>query len=104
MPADSRITMRTSFSFVQPLLAVGMLFAAALPAHAESPNAAPVADSRFGIAEGFRNPSVMSDTGAGWERLILPWDQIQPNHAGDFGKLGQTLTHDQVQNELNRGT
>jgi hypothetical protein len=46
----------------------------------------------------------MADIGAGWERLILPWDQIQPNKAGDFGHLGQTLTRAQVQTEVGRGT
>src|SRR5437899_12016626 len=48
--------------------------------------------------------SVMTDIGAGWERLILPWDQIQPDKPGDFSKLGQTLTRAQIQAELNRGT
>src|SRR6266508_6188259 len=28
-------------------------------------------DPRFGIAEGFRNPTVMADIGAGWERVVL---------------------------------
>ncbi len=81
-------------------VAVGIFAAATVPVSA----APPVADTRFGIAEGFRNPAVMSDIGAGWERLILPWDQIQPANAGDFSKLGQTLTRQQVQTELNRGT
>src|SRR3954468_12240293 len=84
-------------------LALGVLAATALPPPA-APAAAPPADTRFGIAEGFRNPGVMSDIGAGWERLILPWDQIQPDRPGDFAKLGQTLTRQQVQGELDRGT
>jgi hypothetical protein len=46
----------------------------------------------------------MADIGAGWERLILPWDQIQPDKAGDFSHLGQTLSKTQLQNELSRGT
>src|SRR5436309_2232738 len=91
-----------SFRF-SVLLAAAVLLGAALPASAEPASAPPVADTRFGIAEGFRNPSVMSDIGAGWERLILPWDQIQPSGAGDFSKLGQTLTRTQVQHELDRG-
>ena len=45
----------------------------------------------------------MADIGAGWERLILPWDQIQPNGPGDFSKLGQTLSASALQGELNRG-
>ena len=84
-------------------LALGVLAATALPTSAE-PAAAPTADTRFGIAEGFRNPGVMSDIGAGWERLILPWDQIQPDRPGDFGKLGQTLTRQQIHGEVDRGT
>ena len=46
----------------------------------------------------------MADIGAGWERLILPWDQIQPSRAGDFSHLGQTLPREKVQSELTRGT
>jgi hypothetical protein len=65
--------------------------------------AAPVPDTRLGVAEGFRNPAVMSDIQAGWERLILPWDQIQPTSPDDFSHLGITISADQLQNELNRG-
>src|ERR1043166_5054525 len=43
---------------------------------------APNLDPRLGIAEGFRNPSVMADISAGWERLVLPWDQVQPSGPG----------------------
>jgi hypothetical protein len=96
--------MRTTTLTLRILLAMGMLAAAALPTYAEPASTASVADTRFGIAEGFRNPAVMADIGAGWERLILPWDQIQPSRPGDFSKLGQTLTRQQIQNELNRGT
>jgi hypothetical protein len=85
------------------LVALGVVASAlstSLPAQAASG----ALDARFGIAEGFRNPGVMADIGAGWERLILPWDQIQPDRPGDFSHLGQTLTRQQVQNELGRGT
>src|SRR5437879_8211985 len=85
--------------FVSSLFTLAIIAAAVMPAYADT-----VADTRFGVAEGFRNPSVMADIGAGWERLILPWDQIQPDKPGDFGKLGQTLTKNQIQTELNRGT
>src|SRR2546429_6395575 len=85
--------------FVSSLFTLAIIAAAVMPAYADT-----VADTRFGIAEGFRNPSVMTDIGAGWERLILPWDQIQPDQPGDFSKLGQTLTRNQIQTELNRGT
>ncbi|HET6318851.1 MAG TPA: hypothetical protein VFG86_20540 [Chloroflexota bacterium] len=65
--------------------------------------AAPPLDTRFGVAEGFRNPRVMAELNAGWERLILPWDQIQPYAADDFGRLGMTISDAQLQAELDRG-
>jgi hypothetical protein len=86
------------------LIALATIAATVVPAYAAPSNAGPVADTRFGVAEGFRNPSVMAEIGAGWERLILPWDQIQPDRPGDFSHLGQTLTRNQVQGELTRGT
>ncbi|HEV7661920.1 MAG TPA: hypothetical protein VGQ62_00195 [Chloroflexota bacterium] len=93
--------MRT-IRFFTSLFIVAILGSSVVPTYAAP--SAPVADTRFGVAEGFRNPGVMADIGAGWERLILPWDQIQPDKPGDFSKLGQTLTKTQVQTELNRGT
>src|SRR5262245_29620723 len=80
-------------------LIVVMLATTAAPPAA----AAPALDQRIGIAEGFRNPGVMSDIQAGWERLILPWDQIQPDNAGDFSHLGITISDAQLQTELDRG-
>jgi hypothetical protein len=95
--------MRTSKLLIT-LFALAITAGTTLPAYAAPANVGPVADNRFGIAEGFRNPGVMADIGAGWERLILPWDQIQPDKAGDFSHLGQTLTKTQIQTELDRGT
>src|SRR5260221_12980828 len=63
----------------------------------------PPLDTRLGIAEGFRNPGAMADIHAGWERLILPWDQVQPDGPGDLSHLGITISNEQLQNELNRG-
>jgi hypothetical protein len=90
--------------FLITLVALASIAATVVPAYAAPGNATPTADTRFGVAEGFRNPAVMADLGAGWERLILPWDQIQPNGPGDFSNLGQTLTRSQLQTELSRGT
>ena len=42
-------------------IALGIVASVVLPAYA----APSVADTRFGIAEGFRNPSVMAEIGAG---------------------------------------
>lgn len=95
--------MRT-FRFSIALFGLAVVASTVVPASAAPSAVGPVADTRFGIAEGFRNASVMADLGAGWERLILPWDQIQPDKPGDFSKLGQTLTRAQIQTELNRGT
>jgi hypothetical protein len=60
-------------------------------------------DPRMGIAEGFRDPSAMADIQAGWERIVLPWDQVQPDGPGDFGHLGITISDTQLQSEINRG-
>jgi hypothetical protein len=90
--------------FFSTLFALTIVVGATVPAYAEPANIGVAPDTRFGIAEGFRDPSVMADIGAGWERLVLPWDQIQPSGPGDFSHLGQSLTKDQVQAELNRGT
>jgi hypothetical protein len=60
-------------------------------------------DPRFGIAEGFRNPPAMADVGAGWERVVLSWADIQPDGPGDFSWLGRTLPPRSLADELNRG-
>ena len=60
-------------------------------------------DPRFGIAEGFRNPGVMADIGAGWERVVLSWADIQPDGPDDFSWLGRTLPPRVLAGELNRG-
>jgi hypothetical protein len=86
------------------LFALATVAGTVMPAYAAPSNVGPVADTRFGVAEGFRNPGVMTDMNVGWERLILPWDQIQPDTAGDWSHLGQSLTRSQLQIELNRGT
>jgi hypothetical protein len=60
-------------------------------------------DARFGVAEGFRDPSVMADIGAGWERVVLSWGDIQPDGPDDFSWLGRTLPPRALAGELNRG-
>jgi hypothetical protein len=60
-------------------------------------------DPRFGVAEGFRDPQVMADVGAGWERVVLSWDDIQPDGPDDFSWLGRTLPPRALAEELNRG-
>ena len=60
-------------------------------------------DPRFGVAEGFRNPTTMADLGAGWERVVLSWADIQPDGPDDFSWLGRTLPPGALAGELNRG-
>jgi hypothetical protein len=60
-------------------------------------------DPRFGVAEGFRDPQLMADLGAGWERVVLSWADIQPDGPGDFSWLGRTLPPRALAGELNRG-
>jgi hypothetical protein len=60
-------------------------------------------DPHFGIAEGFRDPPVMADIGAGWERVVLSWADIQPDGPDDFSWLGRTLPPPALAGELNRG-
>jgi hypothetical protein len=90
--------MRRRLQLTWLTLAVASLALSGSPAAA-----APSLDTRLGIAEGFRNPAVMADIHAGWERLILPWDQVQPSGADDFSHLGITISDSQLQNELDRG-
>src|SRR6202048_5329228 len=92
------------FRLLVSLFALATIATSVAPAFAAPSNVGPVADTRFGVAEGFRNPGVMADMNVGWERLILPWDQIQPDKAGDFSHLGQSLPRSQLQAEINRGT
>jgi hypothetical protein len=60
-------------------------------------------DPRFGIAEGFRNAQMMADIGAGWERVVLSWADIQPDGPDDFSWLGRTLPPQALAGELRRG-
>jgi hypothetical protein len=84
-----------------PLALLCALITASAAPSAAAPS--PPLDTRLGIAEGFRNPGAMADIQAGWERLIVPWDEVQPDGPGDFSHLGITISNEQLQNELNRG-
>lgn len=48
------------------------------PARAETP------DPRFGIVEGFVNAAAATEAGAGYTRIILRWDVIQPAGRDDW--------------------
>ena len=60
-------------------------------------------DPRFGVSEGFRDAAVMADIGAGWERVVLSWADIQPDGPDDWSWLGRTIPPRAVAGELNRG-
>jgi hypothetical protein len=60
-------------------------------------------DPRFGVAEGYRNPVVMSAVGAGWERIVLTWTDLQPERPGDFTHLGRTFPANALAGEISRG-
>ncbi|MDQ3811628.1 MAG: hypothetical protein M3336_15210, partial [Chloroflexota bacterium] len=60
-------------------------------------------DPHFGIAEGFRNSAMMAEIGAGWERVVLSWADIQPDGPDDFSWLGRTLPPRALAGELRRG-
>ena len=65
--------------------------------------AGPRLDTRFGIAQGFEDSGLMAELHGGWERVVLPWDEIQPDGPDDFGHLGMTLPADRLATEVNRG-
>jgi hypothetical protein len=45
----------------------------------------------------------MAGIGAGWERVVLSWADIQPDGPDDFSWLGRTLPPQSLAGELNRG-
>ena len=63
----------------------------------------PQLDTHFGVAEGFQDPGMMAELHAGWERVVLPWDQIQPDGPDDFSHLGLTLSADRLRTDVTRG-
>ncbi len=44
-------------------------------------------DNAFGVVEGFWLPDEVCALGAGWERIIFDWSQIQPNNGDDWNTL-----------------
>ncbi len=90
---------------VSVVVLLSVVVGSATPALAEPAGTvpAPALDPRLGIAEGYKNVSTMADLGAGWERLVLGWSQIQPRGPGDFSNLGFSLDKKKLQGELNRG-
>lgn len=69
--------MKQTFFFYLLFLA-GLMFAPT--AHAQSPHP----DPRFGIVESYTDPAAATDAGAGYTRIILRWDVIQPAGRDDW--------------------
>jgi hypothetical protein len=61
------------------LLAVGLVGDLS-PVAAQSPTL----DTRFGIVEAYQDSEAASEAGAGYSRIILRWDVIQPANGGDW--------------------
>ena len=59
------------------------LWLALMPSMASAHLAVPP-DPRFGIVETFVNPQAAGDAGAGFTRVILRWDVIQPGSPADW--------------------
>src|SRR5690349_12684135 len=67
------------------------------------PTLPPVAndDPRFGIVQSVFNTQAALNAGAKWERLIFPWNVIQPNGPTDWEQ--GWFTEDQINGQLARG-
>lgn len=67
-----------------------ILVAALLAAQMSAPDAAaaadpaPPPDPRFGIVEAYTDPAAAAEAGAGYTRVILRWDVIQPAGPDDW--------------------
>ncbi len=70
------VAVDTMWTAVLGMLLIGL---AALPAAD-----APPPDPRFGIVETFVNPTAAAEAGAGYTRIILRWDVIQPTSRDDW--------------------
>ena len=68
MSTACRFALLLILTFAQP----GLAAAAAPP------------DPRFGIVESFVNPSAATEAGAGYTRIVLRWDVIQPSGRDDW--------------------
>jgi hypothetical protein len=65
------------------LAVIALMVICVAPAQAVGAADAPP-DPRFGIVESFVNPTAASEAGAGYTRIILRWDVIQPGGPADW--------------------
>ncbi len=75
----SRITRHASRIAVHVLC----LLALAMP---RPGTAAGIPDRRFGVVESYTAPQAANALGAGWTRVTFEWNQIQPNHVGEWNE------------------
>jgi hypothetical protein len=61
-----------------------LLFGSVVPGSVSAAATLTPPDPRFGIVESFVNPAVASEAGAGYTRIILRWDVIQPGGPADW--------------------
>jgi hypothetical protein len=90
------------------VLLVGLivLLAAGLSADAQGSDPQPLPpvgnnDRRFGAVQAIFAPQMALNAGVRWERLIFPWDVIQPNGPTDFEQ--GWFSEEQLNAELARG-
>ena len=104
-PPANRANTAATAAEADPQLTAATVPAANVPVPSKVPakNAHPPLDARFGITEGFQDAILMSEVRAGWERVVLPWDQVQPDGPGDFSHLGMTVSADRMRAEVARG-
>jgi len=57
----------------------------------------------LGIDQGFRNDAFMTESGSGWDRVVVSWRAAQPTSATDFSNLNNVLPPAQLQAEVARG-
>lgn len=68
------------------LVWAGLLWGAPALTDQETQPADPL-DQRFGIVEAFWSPEQAADLGAGWERILFYWSEIQPTGPDDWNTL-----------------
>lgn len=71
----NQVHLRSVFGFITGLF---LACVAPISAHAQAP------DPRFGIVEAFVNPAAATEAGAGYTRIVLRWDVIQPASRDDW--------------------
>ena len=57
----------------------------------------PPPDTRLGIAEGWRNEARFRESGAGTDRLLLSWADLEPDGPASFLEHSRTITSSELQ-------